>query len=85
VNKDFIVNFSEFDPNKVLFSRAAIEKVNPHRFELSLLDGILFEDTEGGRYVSFTDTKPTDFWTRGHFPNRPLMPGVLICEVAAQL
>lgn len=85
MNKELIVDFSEFDPQRVLYNRAAIEKVIPHRYEMSLLDGVLFEDVERGRYVGFTDAKPTDFWVRGHFPHRPLMPGVLICEIAAQL
>jgi 3-hydroxyacyl-[acyl-carrier-protein] dehydratase len=85
VNKDLIVDFAEFDPSKVLFDRAEIERVIPHRFEMSLLDGILFEDQERGRYVGFTDAKPDHFWVRGHFPGTPIMPGVLICEIAAQL
>lgn len=83
--KDPIVNFSEFDENRAILSRADIEALNPHRFELSLLDGILFEDLANGRSVGFCDVKPDAFWVRGHFPNLPLMPGVLICETAAQL
>ena len=31
------------------------------------------------------DISDDAFWVRGHFPERPLMPGVLICECAAQL
>ena len=30
-------------------------------------------------------SKPDEFWVRGHLPDFPLMPGVLICEAAAQL
>ena len=83
--KNFIVDFSEFDENRIICDRTEIERLNPHRFELSLLDGILFEDMEGGRCVGFRDVRHDEFWVRGHFPNFPLMPGVLICETAAQL
>lgn len=83
--KSLIVDFSEFDPARVLHSKADVEKVNPHRFELSLLDGILFEDWVGFRAVGFHDVPQDPFWARGHFPGNPLMPGVLICEAAAQL
>lgn len=82
---DQIIGFDEYDPNRVLFDRSAIEQINPHRFELSLLDGILFEDLTGYRAAGFHDVPPDPFWARGHFPGRPLMPGVLVCECAAQL
>jgi 3-hydroxyacyl-[acyl-carrier-protein] dehydratase len=35
--------------------------------------------------VGYKDVTPNEFWVRGHFPSMPLMPGVLMCEAAAQL
>ena len=83
VLKSSLVNFEDFDQNQVLVDREGIADVNPHRHELALLDGILFSTEESA--VGFKDITEDMFWVRGHFPGRALMPGVLICECAAQL
>jgi 3-hydroxyacyl-[acyl-carrier-protein] dehydratase len=81
--KEPLVSFTDFDPNNVIVDRDGIAAVNPHRHELALLDGILSSTEDSA--VGFIDIAPDMFWVRGHFPNRPLMPGVLMCECAAQL
>jgi 3-hydroxyacyl-[acyl-carrier-protein] dehydratase len=83
--KEPIVSFSDFSEERPIADRAAIQELNPHRYEFALLDAILFEDASTGRCVGYFDLAPDAFWVRGHFPEFPLMPGVLICESAAQL
>ena len=63
----------------------AIDAVNPQRFEFKQLDGVYFVDHEAGEMAGYRDVRPDEFWVRGHVPGRPLFPGVLMIETAAQL
>lgn len=80
-----IVDFSLFDENQLIATKDDINNCNHQRFEMRQLDGILFEDEPTVRVVGFRDTSEDDFWVRGHMPGFPLMPGVVMCEAAAQL
>lgn len=66
-----------------VISIAEIEKILPHRFPFLLVDKIVeFVDTE--RIVSVKNVTMNEWFFQGHFPGRPLMPGVLILEAMAQ-
>jgi 3-hydroxyacyl-[acyl-carrier-protein] dehydratase len=80
-----LIDLDKIDLNQVIHNADAIEKINPHRFEMRQLDGIVYLDLEGGMAVGFKDVAEDEFWVRGHIPGRPLMPGVLMIEAAAQL
>jgi len=68
-----------------LFDRVAVEAVNPQRYEMQHLDGILWFDKEKQQILGYKDVTEKEFWVRGHIPERPLMPGVIMIEASAQL
>lgn len=70
---------------KPLFDREAIGRFNPQRFEMQQLDGIIWQDKDKLLILGYKDVTEKEFWVRGHIPARPLMPGVIMIEAAAQL
>src|SRR5271168_3394791 len=73
------------DLGKILADRDAIRRVNPQRFEMEQLTAIVYLDTEHHVIAGYKDVAADEFWVRGHMPDFPLLPGVLMCEAAAQL
>ncbi|MDB5353365.1 MAG: 3-hydroxymyristoyl/3-hydroxydecanoyl-(acyl carrier protein) dehydratase [Planctomycetota bacterium] len=80
-----LVDPATIDTSKILYDLEAIRRGNPQRFEMEQLTAIVYLDRDEHTIIGFKDVTPEEFWVRGHMPDYPLMPGVLMCEAAAQL
>ena len=83
--KPKILDFSAYDTNRVVADIEEIRRYNPQRFEMEQLTAICYEDAQNNICVGYKDLGPDEFWARGHMPGMPLMPGVIMCEAAAQV
>jgi 3-hydroxyacyl-[acyl-carrier-protein] dehydratase len=81
----FLYDLSKLDLNKIVVNIEGIRAVIPQRFEMELLSGIVHMDDADDTIVGVKEITENEFWVRGHIPGRPLMPGVMMIECAAQL
>ncbi|MCB9921132.1 MAG: beta-hydroxyacyl-ACP dehydratase [Planctomycetaceae bacterium] len=84
-SKELIIELSKLDFENPIADIEAIRALNPQRYEMEQLTGVVYEDTSKHICVGYKDISDQEFWVRGHMPNMPLMPGVIMLEAAAQL
>jgi 3-hydroxyacyl-[acyl-carrier-protein] dehydratase len=78
-----LFDITNIDLNQVAYDQEAIRAANPQRGDMEHLNGIIW--TEGVDILGFKDVREDEFWVPGHIPGRPLLPGVIMLEAAAQM
>lgn len=72
------------DTLQLLIDVCQIQELLPHRYPFLLVDRVLELDIDAKRILAQKNVSINEPFFQGHFPGRPIMPGVLIIEALAQ-
>jgi 3-hydroxyacyl-[acyl-carrier-protein] dehydratase len=82
---ELIVDPAEIDFSNVIADIEEIRRYIPQRFAMEQLTAIVYDDLERHICVGYRDLTDQEFWVSGHMPSFALLPGVIMCEAAAQV
>jgi 3-hydroxyacyl-[acyl-carrier-protein] dehydratase len=77
-----LFDISGVDLDATLHDIEAIRRYNPQRGDMEHLDAIVWSDE--GNIIGRKHVTADEFWVEGHIPGRPILPGVIMLEAAAQ-
>jgi len=80
-----LIDFDALDLDRVVATRAQIRELIRQRGRFEMLDGIAHVDPERPLVVAYLDVTADAWWASDHVPGRPLFPGALMIESAAQM
>jgi len=80
-----LVDLEAYDFENPQYTTEQVREFIPQRYEMQQLDAVVKFDPEHKIAVGYKSVGDDEFWVRGHIPGRPLLPGVLMIEAAAQL
>ncbi len=69
----------------MVYSSDEIKKIIPHRYPFLLVDKIIELDVDCGKCTGLKNVTSNEPFFQGHFPEKQVMPGVLIVEALAQV
>jgi 3-hydroxyacyl-[acyl-carrier-protein] dehydratase len=83
--QELIVDPAAIDFSSIVADIEEIRRFIPQRHAMEQLTAIVLDDPERHLCVGYRDLTDQEFWVSGHMPAYPLLPGVIMCEAAAQV
>lgn len=80
-----LFDLDALDLDAVHADRAQMFKLIPHRDQMALLDRVVWAKPDRTQGLAALKVRGDEFWVSGHFPEKPMLPGVLMIEAGAQL
>ncbi len=82
---ELLFDLSSIDLSQVAVPPEEVGRLNPQCGDMRQLDHVIWYDGDTGLALGSQHITGKEFWVPLHIPGRPLMPGVLMIEAAAQL
>lgn len=80
-----LFDISSIDLSAVAISADEVGCINPQSGHMRQLDHVIWLDDKATQAIGVKRVRDDEFWVEGHIPGRPLLPGVIMIEAAAQL
>lgn len=80
-----LFDISNIDLSAVALDRKAIARFNPQTGAMCHLDHLIWCNEDHSEGLGVKHVRDDEFWVEGHIPGRPLLPGVIMIEAAAQI
>lgn len=80
-----IIDFAALSLEDVQVHSDGLDRYLKQTGRLRMIDGILHDDPDSRLVVGYKDISESDWWAPDHVPGRPMFPGALQIEAAAQL
>ncbi len=80
-----LLDISTIDLSQIALTSEKVGEMNPQAGDMRQLDYVAWISDDNQTAVGIKEVNEDEFWVSGHIPGRPIYPGVLMIEAAAQI